>query len=269
MLLTFFLICIVLGALTGFLAGLLGIGGGLLIVPALVYLLPLLDIAEELIMTMALATSLATIIITSTAAAYAHHKNNNIPWPIARVLMLFMAIGALLGAFIATILSAKTLTLFFSITVSLLALNMIFSTIRNNTTNINENTCPPNKFSLRLLGVFTGAVSSLMGIAGGAILIPLLSYLKTPLRKAIGVATICGVMVAVFGSLGYVVSGYNESLLPPWSLGYIYLPALLGLTLTSSLFAPYGVNLAKKLPVIVLKRLFACFLIIVAVQMMR
>jgi len=223
------------------------------------------------VMTMALATSLATIIITSTSAAYVHHKNNNIPWPLARILIFFIAIGALLGAFIATILSAKALTLFFSITVSLLALNMMISTVKTNNvkTNTNTNALLPNKFSLRLLGIFTGIVSSLMGIAGGAILIPLLSYLKIPLRQAIGVATVCGVMVAVFGSIGYVISGYNESKLPLWSLGYIYLPALLGLTLTSSLFAPYGVNLAKRIPVIVLKRLFACFLIIVAVQMMR
>jgi uncharacterized membrane protein YfcA len=107
-----------------------------------------------------------------------------------------------------------------------------------------------------------------MGIAGGAILVPALTYFGTSMRKSIGIATVCGVMVALFGSLGYIITGLKQPELPQWSLGYIYLPALLGIILTSSLFAPIGVKYAAKLPVKTLKKFFAVFLIIVAIKML-
>jgi hypothetical protein len=261
LLLTVFIFCLILGALVGFLAGLLGIGGGLIIVPALVYLLPLLNISPELIMPMALATSLATIVITSSSAAFAHHKNANIPWPLAKLVIIFVAIGALSGAIIADLLSAKTLTLIFSVAVILLAIYMLRSISRPKRRRL------PSHNKLRLIGFFTGTLASLMGISGGAILIPTLTYFGVQLRYAIGVATACGMVVALFGSLGYIITGWNQPHLPSWSLGYLYLPALLGLVLTSSLLAPTGVQLAKKLPVTTLKKLFALFLIVVALKM--
>ena len=254
--------CLVLGALVGFLAGLLGIGGGLIIVPALVYLLAQLGISIEVIMPMALATSLATIVVTSASAAFAHHKNENIPWQLTKPLMVVVAIGALIGAFIADLLSAKALTTFFASTVILLATYMLFS-IRSTSTR----SMPSNKI-LQFIGLITGTIASLMGIAGGAILVPVLSYFGLALRNSIGVATACGAMVALFGSAGYIITGMQQTGLPQWSLGYIYLPALLGLVLTSSFFAPMGVKLATKLPVTTLKKIFATFLIIVAIKMM-
>lgn len=262
MILTVFISCIVLGALVGFLAGLLGIGGGLIIVPVLVYLLSQLGIHTEMIMPMALATSLATIVVTSASAALAHHKNENIPWKLTKELMVVVAIGALLGAFIADFLSAKALTTFFATTVILLASYMLLS-IRS--TRSRE--MPSNKI-MQLIGLCTGIIASLMGIAGGAILVPVLSYFGLALRHSIGVATACGAMVALFGSVGYIITGLQQPELPHWSLGYIYLPALFGLVLTSSFFAPLGVKLAAKLPVTTLKKIFAAFLIIVAIKMM-
>ena len=262
MILSLFLTCLVLGALVGFLAGLLGIGGGLIIVPALVYILPFFDVTHEAIMPIALATSLATIVITSASAALAHKKNANIPIELAKVLVLFVALGALLGAFIADLLSAKTLTLIFAIAVILLALYMLRSIAKPKQRPL------PNNAVLRFLGLFTGVLASLMGISGGAILIPTLSYFGVQMRQAIGVATVCGMTVATFGSLGYVITGLQQDHLPQWSLGYIYLPALFGLVISSSFFARYGVHLATKLPVKTLKKFFAIFLIIVALKMM-
>jgi uncharacterized protein len=261
MLLTVFVSCLLLGALVGFLAGLLGIGGGLVIVPALVYLLPSLGIAPEVIMPMALATSLATIVITSSTAAFAHHKNGNIPWPLTKELIAFIASGALLGAFIADNLSAKSLTLIFSVAVILLAVYMLRSIRKPKVKPI------PSVAILRVIGTFTGSMASLMGISGGAILIPTLTYFGLQLRHTIGVATACGMVVALFGSIGYIITGWHQAQLPHWSLGYIYLPALLGIVLTSSLLAHVGVRQAKKLPVTTLKKLFAVFLILVAVKM--
>lgn len=257
-----FISCVLLGAIAGFLAGLLGIGGGLIVVPALVYLLPQLGIDNEVIMPMALATSLAAIVITSSSAAFAHHRNLNIPWDITKPLMLIVSLGALLGAFIADLLSAEALTNFFASAVIILASYMLIS-IRSTASK-----SMPSQGKLQFISFFIGIVASLMGMAGGAILVPVLSYFGMPLRHCIGIATVCGVMVAMFGSLGYIISGLDNELLPIWSIGYVYLPALVGVVLTSSLFAPIGVKFAVKLPVQTLKKLFAIFLILVAMKMM-
>jgi len=261
MFLMVFISCLCVGSLVGFLAGLLGIGGGLIIVPTLVYLLPLINIDTELVMPMALATSLASIVITSSSAALVHHQQQNIPWPLAKILIVFVSIGALVGAYIASSLSAKVLTTFFASAVIVLAIYMLLSIKSENSYSM------PNRFILRVLGSFTGVLGSLMGIAGGAILVPTLSYFGLPLRQTIGVATLCGVMIAIFGSIGYIISGLGQAQLPTWSLGYIYLPALLGIVLSSSIFARYGVKLATELPVAKLKKFFAGFLILVAIKM--
>jgi len=256
-----FIACALLGAIVGFFAGLLGIGGGLIIVPVLVYLLPLLGISAELAFPMALATSLASIIFTSSSAAFAHHKNGNIPWSIARKLVLSVAIGALLGAVIAGMLSLKALTIIFASAVLILAAYMFLSI------KVQRSVTLPTRWGLQSIGLFTGVLASLMGIAGGAILVPILMYCSLSMRQAIGVATASGIIVAFFGALGYVVIGFGQSDLPPWSIGYIYLPALLGIVLTSSLFAPLGVKAGAKLPLSYMKKGFALFLMLVAFKM--
>jgi uncharacterized membrane protein YfcA len=257
-----FLACALLGAVMGFFAGLLGIGGGLIIVPVLVYLLPLLGISAELAFPMALATSLASIIFTSTSAAFAHHKNGNIPWPIAQRLVITVAIGAMLGALIAGMLSLKALTLIFASAVLILAAYMFLSI------KVERSVALPSNWVLQFIGLFTGVLASLMGIAGGAILVPILMYYSLSMRQAIGVATASGIIVALFGALGYVIIGFGQGDLPPWSTGYIYLPALLGIVLTSSLFAPLGVKVGAKLSLPYLKKGFAIFLMLVAIKMM-
>lgn len=262
MFLTVFISCIFLGSVAGFLSGLLGIGGGLIIVPALVYLLPLLNISADLVMPIALATSLSSIVLTSSSAAYAHHRNSNIPWLLTRQLMLWVSVGAVLGAFVAGILSTKILTNVFSGAVLVLASYMLFS-IRISKTRI-----MPTLPIMRVVGLLTGIISSLMGISGAAILIPAFNYFGINVRHAIGIATVCGSMVALFGSIGYIVAGLNKNDLPPWSLGYVYLPALLGIILTSTLLAPLGVKVAGKLPVSTLKKIFAAFLILVSIKML-
>lgn len=253
--------CALLGCVAGFLAGLLGIGGGLVIVPALVYLLPSLGVAADNLMPVAIATSLASIVFTSASATFAHHKSNNIPWDVARQLMATIAIGALIGAYIADNLSNDILTYIFSTAVTILASYMILPIRMVKTKPL------PNHWVIKSIGLATGYISSLMGIAGGAILVPTLTYFSMSIRHAIGTATVCGFVVAVFGAIGFIFTGLDHTGLPEWSVGYVYLPALLGIILTSSLFAPFGVKLAAKLPVRYLKRIFACFLILVAIRM--
>lgn len=253
--------CAILGSVVGFLAGLLGIGGGLVIVPALVYLLPSLGIPSDSLMPMAIGTSLATIIFTTASGTFAHHKNNNIPWNIAKQLMVMIAIGALFGAYIADSLSNELLTFIFATAVTILASYMLVSG------RIEQSKPLPSHWTIKAVGLGTGYISSLMGIAGGAILIPILTYYSMPIRQAIGTATACGFVVATFGVMGFIFTGLDQENLPPWSFGYVYIPALLGIISTSSIFAPYGVKMAKKLPVRYLKRIFAGFLILVAIKM--
>jgi len=270
MLLSIFLICVLLGSVVGFCAGLLGIGGGLLIVPALVYLLPQLGIDANLVMPMALATSLATIVVTSLSAALAHHRNKNIPWQLAKLLMIAIALGSLSGAFIADVLSVEALKNTFAIAVFLLSSYMLFSigkARKNKSTDITPDEQLPANITIKCIGFFTGILASLMGIAGGAILVPILSYFNVPLRQAIGVATVSGMVVAVFGVTGYIIAGYGEPNLPEYSIGYVYLPALLGIIITSSFFAPVGVKAASKFPVSTIKKAFAVFLMLVAAKM--
>lgn len=255
------LVCAALGCLAGFLAGLLGIGGGLVIVPALVYLLPSLGFSPEVVMPVAIATSLASIVFTSASGTFAHHKNNNIPWAIAKQLMIMIAIGALFGAYIADSLSSELLTYIFAVAVTILASYMLFSV------RIEKSKPLPNHWVIKAIGLGTGYISSLMGIAGGAILVPVLTYYSLSLREAIGTATVCGFVVALFGATGFIITGLDQASLPSWSLGYIYLPALFGIISTSSLFAPFGVKMAEKLPVRYLRRIFSGFLILVAIKM--
>ncbi|NQZ21261.1 MAG: sulfite exporter TauE/SafE family protein [Colwellia sp.] len=268
MLFSIFIICVLLGSIVGFAAGLLGIGGGLIIVPALVYLLPLAGVDGNVVMPMALATSLATIVITSFSAALAHHRNKNIPWSIAKTLMIAIACGSLLGAYIADSLSVNALKNTFAIAVFILAIYMFFS-VKNTKKNSEEieTINLPSAYLLKAISFFTGILASLMGISGGVMLIPILSYFTMPLRQAIGVATVCGLTVAVFGVSGYILAGWNNVNLPDYSLGYVYLPALLGMVITSSVFAPLGVKWATRLPVRTLKKAFVLFLMIVAIKM--
>lgn len=260
--LTVIVVCAMLGMAVGFMAGLLGIGGGLIIVPALVYMLPLFGVANELVMPMALATSLASIVATSSSAAIAHHKNGNINWTQAKPLMIAVSFGAIAGSFIADLLSTKALTTFFAGAVMMLALYMIVSI------KVERSKPLPKPWKLNGIGLLIGGVASLMGISGGVMIVPTLSYFTVSIRHAIGVATACGLMVAFFGSLGFIITGLKQSQLPDYSIGYIYLPALLGIISTSFLFAPLGVKLATRLPVKTLKKLFAGFLIVVAIEML-
>ena len=249
-----FIACAFLGAIVGFFAGLLGIGGGLIIVPVLAYLLPFFGVSPELAFPMAIATSLASIMFTSTSAAIAHHKNGNIPWHIAKSISITLAIGAVLGAIVAGSLTLEALTMFFASAVFALAFYMFLSI------KIEKSRPLPASWVLQIIGLIIGFIASLMGIAGGAILVPILMYFSLTMRQAIGIATATGILVALFGALGYVLIAPEQASLPAWSVGYIYSPALLGIILTSSLFAPVGVKVAGVLPIRYLKKGFAVFL---------
>ena len=205
--LSLFISCLCIGAFSGFLAGLLGIGGGLIIVPTLVYLLPPVVVNPELIMPMALATSLASIAFTSASAAFSHHKNGNIPWSLARQVAAYVAIGSVFGAFIAEQLSSKGLSHLFAVAVIVLASYMLMSIKLTKTRNM------PSLPFFSAISALIGTFASLMGIAGGTVLVPVLSYFSVGVRHAMGIATVSGVAIAIFGSLGFIYTGLQLSLI--------------------------------------------------------
>ncbi len=261
MLSIFIVSCVFLGIFVGFLSGLLGIGGGLVIVPVLIYLLPSLDIPIELVVPIALGTSLCSIVITSFTSTISHYRNNNIPVSLTKKFILPIALGALGGSLIADLLSVDLLKNIFAIAVSILAFYMLFSV------RITKKFPLPNNVFIFIIAYACGVIASLMGISGAVILIPILSFFGVPLRHAIGLATTCGTVVAAFGSLGYIISGFGVAALPEWSMGYVYLPALVSVAITSTIFAPIGVRYASKLPVKTLGYFFAFFLLVVALKM--
>lgn len=257
--------CAILGCGVGFLAGLLGIGGGLVIVPILsMILLKLALLPAEQIVIVAIATSLASILFTSTSSAIAHHKNGNVPWQLAPWVMTGVALGALISGFLAALLPEQIVRIIFAASVVLIAFKMVF-----NNKKANEQIRKiPNKPLLTLFTTLTGGLSAIIGIGGGALLVPLLTFFSVDMKKAIGCASASGIVIALFGSLGYISSGSQYFALQDGFAGFVYLPALLGIVCTSWFTAPLGAKATQHLPVTTIKKIFAGLLVIMAVNML-
>lgn len=250
-----------LGAIVGVLAGLLGIGGGLQIVPALVFLLPLTGIEPALAMHFALATSLSTIILTSGSSAINHIKLGNVDLFAVKWLIPGVVIGGFMGSYIAEWIPNQYLSKVFSLIVLLLALQMFFSFL------IVAVRSMPNRYFTAVSGVIIGSVASLAGIGGGALTVPFLSRYGIEMKMAIGTSSVCGSIIALSGMVGFIWHGSHVDNLPPYSIGYVYLPALLCISATSIFTTKYGARMASSLPTYILKRIFALFLMFVSIMM--
>lgn len=255
-------VLLVLGAFVGVMAGLLGIGGGLIVVPALLYLLPWAGIPTELSMHMALATSLASIIVTSGSSALNHLKLGNVDIFVVKWLMPGVVIGGFVGANIAEWIPTQYLPRVFGVIVLVLALQM-FRSIRVTTTR-----AMPSSPVTMLYGTGIGVVSSLAGIGGGSLSVPFLNRHGVEMRKAIGSSSVCGCVIAIAGMTGFILHGYSVDSLPDYSVGYVYLPALLAIAGTSMLTTRIGARWATTLPTAKLKKIFALFLMFVALSML-
>lgn len=257
-----FLSCLVLGAVVGFLAGLFGIGGGLMIVPALVYLFPLVNIPTEYLMSMALGTSFSTVVITAFSAAQRHHKNGNVDWQVSRYFIPALMISVFVVGLLVAKIPKESMAKIFAAIVLFLALKMLFS-LKKSLPKYK----PITPQSTVIAGVIIGAISSMAGIAGGAFIVPYLNARGIEMKRAIGTSSFCGALLGLAAALSFIVSGWNLPNLPEYSLGYIYLPALAGITLTSFFTSKLGANVANVLPVPVLKKAFALLLVGIAINM--
>lgn len=252
-----------LGAVAGLLAGLLGIGGGLVLVPAMALLFAASGIGGESVMHLALGTSLASIVFTSLSSILGHQKHRAILWEDVAILAPGILMGAWFGGWLASHASSATLKPVFGIFELGVAVYMLRGTPVKQAAS-----GAPCSLWHSLAGLVIGTVSAIVGIGGGTLTTPYLSFNGVALRNAIATSAACGFPIAVAGSLSYIWYGTRQTGLPPYSLGYVYLPALAGIIVTSMLLAPLGARLTHRLPVARLKKTFALLLVLVAIKLM-
>ncbi|QEH17148.1 sulfite exporter TauE/SafE family protein [Histophilus somni] len=261
--LTFFLICLGVGTFAGFLAGLFGIGGGLIIVPTLVYLLPMVGVPDNLLMSTALGTSFATIVITSFSSAQRHYKLGNVVWDAVKILIPTLMLSTFVFTGIVSQLDKSLSSKLFAVLVAYMAIRMIISTKIQI-----KNTRKLTPLSSVIGGVLIGIVSSIAGIGGGGFIVPFLNSRGVDIKKAIGSSAVCGMLLGLSGALSFMRSGWGVTEMPEYSLGYVYLPAVLGITITSFFTSKIGATTTSKLPVPTLKRYFAIMLCVIALNML-
>ncbi len=250
------------GAFSGTLAGLLGVGGGIVIVPAVAFYLQAAGIAPGNILHLALGTSLGVIVFTSISSFRAHHKRGAVDWSIVLRISGGILAGTYLGSWVAAQLSTRFLAAFFVVFLYLVALQMLLEARPKPSRHV------PGWTGTSLVGLFIGGVSALVGIGGGSLSVPFMTWCNLPIHRAIGTSAAIGLPIAVAGAAGYIVNGWGEPNLPAHSLGFIYLPALVGIAVVSVIFAPLGARLAHRLPTGPLKKTFAIFLMLVATKML-
>lgn len=249
------------GAIAGIMAGLMGVGGGLIIVPALAFYLPHTGaIPAESLMHVAIGTSLATIVPTSVSSSYAHHRRSAVRWTLMASLAPGLMMGALLGAAFADQLRSDTLSSVFAAFLLIVAAHMGLNL------RVNPHRELPGRGRLSGAGGLIGFVSAIVGIGGGTMTVPYLSWHNVKLHQAVGTSAACGLPIAIAGAAGFVIFGLGSVV--DAAAGYLYWPAFGGIVVGTVLFSPVGAMLAHKLPVAILKRLFAVMLVVVAVRML-
>lgn len=253
---------VVLGAFAGLLAGLLGVGGGLVIVPILTFMFTAQGFAHESIVHMALGTSLASIIFTSISSVLAHHKREAVLWPIVVSITPGIIAGSFFGTYIAAMLSTNVLKGFFSLFLYYVATQMLIGIKPKPSRSI------PKAPGMFVSGGTIGVFSSLAGIGGGTLSVPFLSWCNIAMHRAIGTSAAIGFPIAIAGAFGYIVNGLKVTGLPEYTFGYVHVVALTSIVAASMLTAPLGARLAHSLPVEKLKKIFACLLFVLATRML-
>lgn len=251
-----------IGALVGFFAGLLGIGGGAIMVPLLVWLFEVIGLPKSQLVHLGVGTSMATILFTSLSSMRAHAARGALRWDIARAITPGILAGGLAGAALAGFLSSFVFAACFTAFVYAAATNLL---IDKKPPAVRQLPGLPGMFAA---GFFISGFSALAAIGGAVMTIPFMLYCNVPLIQAIGTAAIIGFPIAVSGSIGFALSGLGQADLPAWSLGYVYLPALAGISITSVLLAPLGAALAHRMPTRRLKQVFAGLLFVLATHML-
>ena len=254
-----------LGVVAGILAGLLGVGGGLVLVGALAWLLPLHGVPKEAAMHAALASSLASIVMTAASSAYSHHRRGSVLWPTVKWMVPGLLLGGWLGSGLAVKLDDQVLRWIVAGYCLLAAAQLLFGKTR--TEQAGMSVPAPSGLPMTAAGTGIGAMSAVVGIGGGSMTVPLLVWQGVAPVRAVGTSSACGVAIGLASAFGYALHAPADAL-PHHAIGYVYLPAAIGVAVASVLAAPYGTRLAHKLSGLALKRVFALFLVTVGVTLL-
>lgn len=250
------------GAVVGILAGLLGVGGGTVIVPILVAVFPYQGVPPQYVQQLALGTSLASIMFTSIASARAHHLKGNVIWKIFRDITPGILLGTFFGGIIATHLPTMFLKIFFICFLFAISAKMMTKYNPPSTRHM------PGFVGTASAGGVIGLISSFVGIGGGSLSVPFMTYCGVDMHKAVGTSAAIGFPIAIAGTLGYIIGGWGRPDLPADCLGFVHLWALLGIAAASCITAPIGAKISHAMPTAGLKRAFGLFLALVALKML-
>lgn len=251
-----------LGSLVGFLAGLLGVGGGAITVPVLVIIFSAQHFPPEHVLHLALGTSLAGVVFTSASSLRAHHGHGAVNWQIVRRFAPGIAVGTLSGSLVAGLFSARVLTVIFVVFISYAATEIVIGRKPIAHRQL------PGRVGLTVVGLVIGAACSLVAAGGAFLTIPFMTWCNVKLHQAIGTSAALGFAIAIPGAIGYITTGLQVDSLPAGSLGFLYLPALACFVAGSTLTAPLGARMAHQLPVQKLRRIFAGVLYALALDML-
>lgn len=253
---------LLLGCFVGFVAGLLGVGGGGIMVPVLTSLFLYHGTPVENVVHLALGTSMASIIITSISSVRAHHAKNGVLWNIVKIMAPGMLVGSFAITFVVSHLNSSYLAIFFSVFMAYVSLQMFLNIMPKPERKL------PGKPVLFLAGSGIGGISALVSIGGGSLTVPFLTWHNVKLTNAIGTSAALGLPISVAGTMGYIISGWGHTSADGLTFGYIYLPAVFLISSISFFMAPFGARLAHKLPVPRLKKIFAVLLIALSIKML-
>ncbi|MGA7799657.1 MAG: sulfite exporter TauE/SafE family protein [Gammaproteobacteria bacterium] len=251
------------GVVAGVLAGLLGVGGGIVIVPMLYHVFTVYGIAPNIAMPLSVGTSLSTIVLTSWVSARKHHQRGTVGWSLVRHWVPAVLVGVLVGTVFAHDIPGLVLKSMFGVLLIVVSVHML-ATARHSLSLFPD---LPGRWLQSLLAVVVGSLSSLLGIGGGTLMVPLLSLFSYPIHRAVATSSVFGFVISVPATIGYVIGGWHAHGVPPASTGYVNWLAFAALVPATMLCAPVGVKLAYRLDVGQLKRVFALFLFIVGVKM--
>ncbi len=256
-----------LGAFVGLAAGLLGIGGGGVMVPMLTAIFLSQNVPADQVVHLALGTSMACIMVTSLSSLRAHHANGAVVWPLVKLMVLGVVLGTFSATFIASMISSKALAIFFACFMGYVAIQM-FSNSKSGQHSSSATHHAINRIELVLASIGIGSISAIVSIGGGSITVPYLTWRKVDIKKAIGTSAAIGFPLSIAGSIGYLLSGWSHAAPVPYTYGFINLPAVIVISITSFFTAPIGANLTQKLPVGTLKKIFALLLATLSLKML-
>lgn len=253
---------LLLGTIVGFMAGLLGIGGGGIMVPVLTSLFLALGMPVEKVIHLALGTSMAAIVVTSISSLRAHNSRQAVLWKYVKDMALGIIVGTFIATYFAALASSLFLAVFFSVFMGIVAIQMFLDK------KPKQHVKPSGKKHLFAIGSGIGAISALVSIGGGSLTVPYLVWRNINIKKAIGTSAAIGLPISLSGTLGYIINGWSNTALDELTIGFVYLPAVLLISITSFLSAPLGAKMAHSLPVPILKKVFAVLLVGLSVKML-